>query len=49
MYAQQLLRVQSEYSIDALGTKVVADTLFGGVLTQTVAATASQIVNFTNP
>ncbi|KKL92439.1 hypothetical protein LCGC14_1884700 [marine sediment metagenome] len=48
-YAQQLLRVQSDYSIDALGTKVVADALFGGVLTQTAAATASQIVNFTNP
>ncbi len=48
-YAQQLLRVQSDYSIDALGTKVVADALFGGVLTQTAAASASQIVNFTNP
>ena len=49
LYAQQLLRVQSDYSIDALGTKVVADALFGGVLTQTAGATASQIVNFTNP
>ncbi len=48
-YAEQLLRVQSDYSIDALGTKVVADALFGGVLQQTAAATASQIVNFTNP
>ncbi len=48
-YAEQLLRVQSDYSIDALGTKVVADALFGGVLQQTVAASASQIVNFTNP
>lgn len=49
LYAEQLLRVQSDYSIDALGTKVVADTLFGGVLTQTAGATASQIVNYTNP
>jgi len=48
-YAQQLLRVQSANSLDALGTKVVADALFGGVLTQTAAASASQIVNFTNP
>ena len=48
-YAEQLLRVQSDYSIDALGTKVVADALFGGVLQQTAAATASQIVSFTNP
>ncbi|HEA68294.1 MAG TPA: hypothetical protein ENI07_15965 [Desulfobacterales bacterium] len=48
-YAEQILRVQSDYSIDALGTKVVADALFGGVLQQTAAATASQIVNFTNP
>ncbi len=48
-YAQQLLRVQSDYSIDVLGTKVVADALFGGVLTQVAGASASQIVNFTNP
>ncbi len=48
-YAEQLLRVQSDYSIDALGTKVVADALFGGVLAQTAGTTAGQIVNFTNP
>ena len=29
---QQGVRVQSEYSIDALGTKVVADILYGTVL-----------------
>ena len=27
--SQQEVRVQSEYSIDALGTKVVADLLYG--------------------
>ena len=49
LYASQLLRVQSENSIDDLGTKVVADVLFGAVLTQTAADAASQIVNWTNP
>ena len=29
---QQGVRVQSEYSIDALGTKVVADTIYGAKL-----------------
>ena len=49
LYAEELLRVQSEYSIDDLGTKVVADTLFGAVLTQGAADAAGQIVNFNNP
>ena len=42
-------RVQSAYDIDHLATSVVADVLFGGVLTQTAATTAGQIVNFNNP
>ncbi len=49
LFASQILRVQSDYSIDSLGTKVVADTLFGGILTQTAATAAGQIVNFNNP
>ena len=49
LYASELLRVQSDYSIDDLGTKVVADVLFGAVLTQGAANTAGQIVNFNNP
>ena len=31
--AQQDIRVQSEYSVDSLGTKVVADVIFGTLLT----------------
>ncbi|MCH7575859.1 MAG: hypothetical protein IIA59_12150 [Candidatus Marinimicrobia bacterium] len=49
LYASELLRVQSDYSIDDLGTKVVADVLFGAVLTQTAADAAGQIANFNNP
>ena len=48
-YASQLLRVKSDYSIDDLGTKVVADVLFGAVLTQPASDAASQIINWTNP
>jgi len=42
-------RVQSAYDIDHLATRVVADVLFGAVLTQGAADAAGQIVNFTNP
>ncbi|MCH8327416.1 MAG: hypothetical protein IID15_02670 [Candidatus Marinimicrobia bacterium] len=49
LYASELLRVQSDYSIDDLGTKVVADVLFGAVLTQSAADAAGQIANFNNP
>ncbi len=48
-YAQQMLRVQSDYSIDQLATKVVADVFFGATLTQSAADSASQIVNWTQP
>ena len=50
LYAIQIKpRVQSAYDIDHLATRVVADILFGAVLTQTAATAAGQIVNFNNP
>ena len=43
---QQDIRVQSEYSVDYLGTKVVADIIYGAVVT-----TASHVkgIEFLNP
>jgi hypothetical protein len=50
LFAMQIApRVQSVYDIDYLATSVVADVLFGGVLTQAAADAAGQIVNFNNP
>ncbi len=50
LFAMQISpRVQSAYDIDYLATSVVADVLFGGVLTQTAGTAAGQIVNFNNP
>ena len=50
LFAMQIQpRVQSEYQVDYLSTAVVADVLFGAVLTQTAATAAGQIVNFNNP
>ena len=43
---QQDIRVQSEYSVDYLGTKVVADIIYGAVIT-----TGSHVkgIEFLNP
>ena len=48
-FGQQIApRVQSSYDIDHLATSVVADVLFGAVLSQ-AAGSATGIVNFLNP
>ena len=48
-FAQQLApRVQSSYDIDHLATSVVADVLFGAVLSHAASSTACGIVNFAN-
>ena len=48
-FAQQLApRVQSSYDIDHLATSVVADVLFGAVLSHAASSTAMGIVNFNN-
>jgi len=50
LFAMQIKpRLQSAYDIDHLATSVVADVLFGAVLTQANNDAASQIVNFVNP
>ena len=50
LFAMQITpRVQSAYDIDHLATSVVADVLFGAVLTQPAGDAAGQIVNFNNP
>ncbi|MFQ6610708.1 MAG: hypothetical protein ACE5D7_07910 [Fidelibacterota bacterium] len=49
MFAMQIEpRVQAQYDIDHLATSVVADVLFGAVLTQSAGDSAGQIVNFNN-
>ena len=48
-FAQQLApRVQSSYDIDHLATSVVADVLFGAVLSHAASSTSMGIVNFNN-
>jgi len=49
-FGQQIApRVQSAYDIDHLATSVVADVLFGAVLSHAADSTAAGIVNFLNP
>jgi len=49
-FAQQIApRVQSNYDIDHLATSIVADTLFGAVLSHGASDTALGVVNFNNP
>ena len=49
-FAQQVApRVQSSYDIDHLATSVVADVLFGAVLSHAASSTALPVVNFVNP
>jgi len=49
-FAQQVApRVQSSYDIDHLATSVVADILFGAVLSHAASSTALPVVNFVNP
>ena len=49
-FAMQIApRVQSAYDIDYLATSVVADVLFGAVLSHGASSTSLGIVNFTNP
>ena len=49
-FAQQVApRVQSAYDIDHLATSVVADVLFGAVLSHAANSTALPVVNFVNP
>ena len=49
-FAQQVApRVQSAYDIDHLATSVVADILFGAVLSHAASSTALPVVNFVNP
>tara|TARA_R100001440_G_scaffold59500_1_gene79262 strand:+ start:121 stop:984 length:864 start_codon:yes stop_codon:yes gene_type:complete len=49
-FGQQIApRVQSAYDIDHLATSVVADVLFGAVLSHAANSTAAGIVNFLNP
>ena len=48
-FGQQIApRVQSAYDIDHLATSVVADVLFGAVLSHAASSTACGIVNFAN-
>ena len=49
-YAQQFApRVQSSYDIDHLATSIVADVLFGAVLSHGASSTSLGVVNFNNP
>ena len=49
-FAQQIApRVQSQYDIDHLAVSVVADVLFGAVLSHAASSTAMAVVNFNNP
>tara|TARA_R100000329_G_scaffold141737_1_gene124730 strand:+ start:562 stop:1428 length:867 start_codon:yes stop_codon:yes gene_type:complete len=49
-FAQQIApRVQSSYDIDHLSTSVVADVLFGAVLSHAADSTSLPVVNFVNP
>ena len=49
-FAQQIApRVQSSYDIDHLSTSVVADVLFGAVLSHAANSTSLPVVNFVNP
>ena len=49
-FAQQVApRVQSAYDIDHLATSVVADVLFGAVLSHGASSTSCPVVNFNNP
>ena len=49
-FGQQIApRVQSAYDIDHLATSVVADVLFGAVLSHAASSTSAGIVNFLNP
>ena len=49
-FAQQIApRVQSAYDIDHLATSVVADVLFGAVLSHAASSTSLPVVNFNNP
>ena len=49
-FAQQVApRVQSAYDIDHLATSVVADVLFGAVLSHGASSTSLPVVNFVNP
>ena len=49
-FGQQIApRVQSSYDIDHLATSVVADVLFGAVLSHAASSTACGVVNFLNP
>jgi hypothetical protein len=49
-FAQQVApRVQSAYDIDHLATSVVADVLFGAVLSHGASSTSLPVVNFNNP
>ena len=49
-FAQQIApRVQSSYDIDHLATSVVADVLFGAVLSHGASSTSLGVVNFNNP
>ena len=49
-FAQQIApRVQSSYDIDHLATSVVADVLFGAVLSHAANSTSLPVVNFVNP
>ena len=49
-FAQQIApRVQSAYDIDHLATSVVADVLFGAVLSHAASSTSLPVVNFVNP
>jgi len=49
-FGQQIApRVQSAYDIDHLATSVVADVLFGAVLSHAANSTSAGIVNFLNP
>lgn len=50
LFAMQIKpRIQSDYDMDYLSTRVVADVLYGAVLAQEATDTAGQIVNFNNP
>jgi len=49
-FAQQVApRVQSQYDIDHLATSVVADVLFGAVLSHAAGSASCPVVNFNNP
>ena len=49
-FAQQVApRVQSAYDLDHLATSVVADVLFGAVLSHAAGSASCPVVNFNNP